>query len=149
MNTPIQTIDDLNIILSLLNKTKERYSFSAEITRSKKLQNLFTTYAIRRMLYTAELKTLIDSCGGKPNMPVRTTDALYRTWVNFKQVLIGKHDEELIDSLVAEDISLINKYNQCVQQYQHQSGNMRLLIKHRDGIQEALNEISATSLLVY
>jgi uncharacterized protein (TIGR02284 family) len=148
MDIYTQIIDDLNVILSLINNTQKNYAFSAEITRSTKLQNLFTTYAIRRMLYAAELKTIIDSCGGRPAEQPRITDTFYSTWVNFKRVLIGKNDDDIIDPLIAEDMLLLKKYNQCIKQQQHQIANMGLLIKHRNSILEALNEMNTIGELV-
>ncbi|TDQ10022.1 ferritin-like domain-containing protein [Pedobacter metabolipauper] len=144
MESNAEIIDDLKGLVSILNDGKEGYESAAEATEKIELKGLFLKYSAQRAGYAMELKAHINEHGGtSDNEEGGILGVLHRTWIDIKQALSSKEDEAILSAIETGEMAAIEKYDKCLKDYASHADHIDLLTRQRDGISEALYEISS------
>ncbi|MFD2287051.1 PA2169 family four-helix-bundle protein [Pedobacter petrophilus] len=139
-----EIISDLKGLVSILNDGKEGYESAAETTESLDLKAIFLKYAAERKAYELELKAHLASHGGESdNSEGGILGAIHRTWIDIKEALSSKEDVAILGAIETGEKAAIEKYDALLQDTATHADHLSLLNKQRDGIQNALTEITS------
>lgn len=139
-----EVISDLKGLVSIVNDGKEGYQSAAETTESVELKAIFLKYSAQRKGYELELKSHLAAHGGESdNSEGGILGALHRTWIDIKEALSSKEDAAILGAIETGEKAAVEKYDALIKDPATHADHMGLLTLQRDGIQAALNEITA------
>jgi len=142
MESNREIVRDLKQLLAILNDGKEGYETSSEATDKIELKGLFLKFAAQRAFFANELKDHIAAHGGRAeNEKGGVLGAMHRAWIDIKQALSSKEDKAILDAVATGEIAALQTYNRFIADYSDHADHIELLRRHRDGIQDALQEV--------
>lgn len=147
MESNTEIIDDLKGLVSIVNDGKEGYESASEATEDISLKGLFLKYSAQRAGYAMELKEHIAKHGGdSENEEGGILGILHRSWIDIKQALSSKEDAAILGAVVTGEKAALEKYDKCIADHVSHEDHIVLLMRQRDGIKAALNEIETLQL---
>jgi uncharacterized protein (TIGR02284 family) len=137
-------ISDLKGLVSIVNDGKEGYESAAETTDSVELKAIFLKFAAERKAYELELKAHLATHGGESdNSEGGILGTLHRAWIDVKEALSSKEDAAILGAIETGEKAAIEKYDVLLKDPSTHADHLELLNKQRDGIQNALTEITS------
>jgi len=144
METKKKVIEDLKGLVDIVNDGKAGYLSASEVTNSTELRDLFLRLTSQRVGYANELENHITLHGGSTETEEGgILGVLHRTWIDIKEVLSRKEDEDeaILGAIETGEQAAIEKYDRVLEDYATHADHIVLLQKQRTGILEALKEI--------
>jgi len=137
-------ISDLKSLVTIVNDGKEGYESAAETTDSVELKAIFLKYAAERKSYELELKSHLATHGGESdNSDGGILGTLHRAWIDVKEALSSKEDAAILGAIETGEKAAIEKYDGLLKDPSTHADHLDLLNKQRDGIQNALTDITS------
>ncbi|TKC09965.1 PA2169 family four-helix-bundle protein [Pedobacter polaris] len=135
-------IADLKSLISIVNDGKEGYQSAADVIENPTLKGVFLKNATQRFVYEQELKAHILKHGGvSDNEEGGILGFLHRTWIGIKEALSSKEETSVLSAIETGEQAALDKYDQCIKDYENHADHLELLIRQRAGILDALKEV--------
>ena len=104
-----KTIEKLNDLLEINNDRIEGYKHASKETEETDLKTLFAQLSETSSNCKQQLIGEIKKLGGAPIEGTRTTDKLYRSWMDIKSAISNKNRKAILSSCeLGEDVALKN-----------------------------------------
>lgn len=144
MEDSSKIISDLKGLVTIVNDGKEGYESVAETTDSVELKAIFLKYAAERKAYELELKAHLTTHGGESdNSEGGILGTLHRAWIDVKEALSSKEDTAILGAVETGEKAALEKYDGLLKDPSTHADHLELLNRQRDGIQNALTEITS------
>ena len=103
-------------------------------------KTVFNRIAQERASFRADLEGEVRRHGGEPKEGGSTGAALHRTWINVRDAISGKTDEDVLDEVERGDETAIENYNDVLQR--DLPGDLAPMVQQQhDKIQQTLQEV--------
>lgn len=103
------TIDTLNGLIQTLYNSKQGYAEAAEEAGSADLKRTFMQRSQQRMTFIGELQQQVRHLGGEPAESGSAAGALHRAWINVRDAVTGKDDDDILKEVDrGEEVALGN-----------------------------------------
>ncbi|QIL37959.1 PA2169 family four-helix-bundle protein [Pedobacter sp. HDW13] len=136
-------ISDLKKLLQLVNNSKEDYKHASELTKNPHFYRFFIKQERQREGYAEELSAHIAVHGGKADKKEDgLIEKIHDSWVSIKAVFTGHSDSELFDEIIKVESNALSVFDTCIADYPHHVDHLGLLVKQRDSIYIALEELA-------
>ncbi|MBP4136630.1 ferritin-like domain-containing protein [Flavobacterium geliluteum] len=146
--TTKETVSTLNGLIAILEDGKLGYTNAAEQVSSPAIKTDFLEYARERALFIVELQDEInklgkstDAAGGGP------LGALHRAWIDIKSSFTSGDTEAIINACITGEEAAIEKYKMVLEEKNLPAGQIAIVSKQLNSIQNTLIKIKAKKLL--
>nr|WP_315219386.1 PA2169 family four-helix-bundle protein [uncultured Flavobacterium sp.] len=146
--TTKETVSTLNGLIAILEDGKLGYTNAAEQVSSPAIKTDFLEYARERALFIVELQDEInklgkstDTAGGGP------LGALHRAWIDIKSSFTSGDTEAIINACITGEEAAIEKYKMVLEEKDLPAGQIAIVSKQLNSIQNTLIKIKAKKLL--
>ncbi|MDX6183863.1 PA2169 family four-helix-bundle protein [Flavobacterium sp. Fl-77] len=146
--TTKETVSTLNGLIAILEDGKLGYTNAAEQVSSPAIKTDFLEYARERALFIVELQDEInklgkstDTAGGGP------LGALHRAWIDIKSSFTSGDTEAIINACITGEEAAIEKYKMVLEEKDLPTGQIAIVSKQLNSIQNTLIKIKAKKLL--
>ena len=91
-----KAVESLNYLIGTLHDGEKGYRDAADEVDSSEFQTIFNRIAQERASFRADLEGEVRRHGGEPKEGGSASAALHRTWLNVRDAITGKSDEEVL-----------------------------------------------------
>lgn len=109
-------IDTLNHLVSTCKDGEFGFRSCAEHVKSESLRSVFSARADECRQAAAELQSLIQQNGGKPDDGGTATGAMHRGWVAVKATLTGSSDLAMLEECERGEDTAMERYRQALEE---------------------------------
>jgi len=109
-------IDTLNHLVSTCKDGEYGFLSCAEHVKSGNLRSVFSARAEECRQAAAELQSLIQQNGGKPDDGGTATGAMHRGWVAVKATLTGASDLAMLEECERGEDSAMERYRKALEE---------------------------------
>ncbi len=148
MKDRTRILNRLNVLLELNYETEKVFSEASEIVTEKALSCFFITKSIQRQEFIELLKLEILKLKETPKNSNDFNSVFYEKWVDFKALISEKDEEKLLSEISKIKMLTVYKYDEVLQEPSLPLSACRVLMKHRDDIQNTVNKIIRNEILV-
>ncbi|WP_194766847.1 DUF2383 domain-containing protein [Tamlana sp. I1] len=143
-------LDNLNGLLIMNTEVEKIYLELISKVSDEGLKSFFREKGIQRNEFCRDIKLEIINLGGGYKYEGRLSTEFYKFWMNIRNFVLFNEDEGNLVHEVREMQALtINKYNDSLRALSLPLSTCKLLMKHRDSIQEAMDAIDRQDLVAY
>jgi uncharacterized protein (TIGR02284 family) len=107
-----EAISVLNELIQTCEDGAEGFKKAAADVQESSLKSLFAGYSTQRSRFAAELRTVVETHGGKPADSGHASGALHRGWMSIKEA-VGDKDKAIIDECEAGEDAAIKAYKEA------------------------------------
>ncbi len=135
-----KAIESLNYLVGTLNDGENGYRDAADEVSSPEFKTIFNRTAQERASFRAELEGEVRRHGGEPKEGGSTGAALHRTWINVRDAVTGKDDDDVVAEVIRGDETAIENYNDVLKR--DLPGDLAPMVRQQhDKIQQTLQEM--------
>ena len=135
-----KAVESLNYLIGTLHDGEKGYRDAADEVDNTQFKTVFNRVAQERASFRADLEQEVRRHGGEPQEGGSAGAALHRTWINVRDAISGKTDEDVLDEVERGDETAIENYNDVLQR--DLPGDLAPTVRQQhDKIQETLQEI--------
>ncbi len=135
-----KAVESLNYLIGTLHDGEKGYRDAADEVDSSEFQTIFNRVAQERASFRADLEGEVRRHGGEPKEGGSASAALHRTWLNVRDAITGKSDEEVLKEVERGDETAIENYNDVLQR--DLPGDLAPMVQQQhDKIQQTLQEV--------
>ncbi len=107
MLTKNEVIQTLNGLIETCKDGQEGFWTAADGISNPTIRQAFLDYSKQRSLFAGDLQNLVHQIGGTPETGGSASAAFRRGWVNIKEAVIGKNEQNVLkECIFAEDIAV-------------------------------------------
>lgn len=104
-----KVVGKLNHLIGTLKDGEKGYREAAEEADSSTYKTMFNEFSQQRARLAAELQDEVRSLGGDPKTGGSAAGAMHRAWINVRDAISGKGDEDIIAEVErGEDVAIDN-----------------------------------------
>jgi uncharacterized protein (TIGR02284 family) len=134
-----EIVSTLNELIQTCEDGAEGYKKAADDVQDSSLKALFSGYSAQRVKYAAELRTVVESNGGKAADSGHAAASLHRGWMSVKEA-VGNKDKAIIDECEAGEDRAMKAYRDAFEK--NLPGTTGELVNIQfAGVQEAHNKL--------
>lgn len=134
-----EAVSVLNELIETCEDGAEGYKKAAEDVEESSLKTLFTGYSSQRAKFAAELRSAVESHGGKPATSGHAAGSLHRGWMSIKEA-VGNKDKAIIDECEAGEDRAMKAYKEAFEKNLPGAAG-ELVNQQFAGIQEAHSKL--------
>jgi uncharacterized protein (TIGR02284 family) len=109
-----ETIDTLNILVTINNDRIDGYELAARESEQKDLIDLFTHNAMTSKLCNIELTAELKQLRGEPSEGTKLTGKFFRVWMEMKTAFSDNDRKTILNSCVFGEEKLLETYDQVL-----------------------------------
>jgi uncharacterized protein (TIGR02284 family) len=129
----------LNELLVKNYDAEKGYINAIENVDSDRLKMYFKRRASERSEFAKELRTEILQYGQIPEDSGSFKGAMHRNWMTLKSTFSSNNEEAILEEAIRGEEASLEEYNELIKERNLPPSIVKLLIKHRDAIQSAIN----------
>ena len=133
----------LNGLLEKNYDSEKGYQLASEKAKDSGLKSFFANRARERYDFGHQLKSEISSFGESPEKGSSTVSNAHRGWMNIKASLSSDTDEAILEEAVRGEKAAVEEYNKVLEDPEIPPSTGNILMKQRNSITEALNEVKS------
>ena len=135
-----KAVESLNYLIGTLHDGETGYREAADEIETAQFKTVFNRIAQERASFRAELEGEVRRHGGEPQEGGSTAASLHRTWINVRDAITGKSDEDVLAEVERGDETAIENYNDVLQR--DLPGDLAPTVRQQhDKIQQTLQEV--------
>ncbi len=135
-----KAVESLNYLIGTLHDGETGYREAADEIETAQFKTVFNRIAQERASFRAELEQEVRRHGGEPQEGGSTAASLHRTWINVRDTITGKSDEDVLAEVERGDETAIENYNDVLQR--DLPGDLAPTVRQQhDKIQQTLQEV--------
>lgn len=135
-----KAVESLNYLIGTLHDGETGYREAAEEVENVQFKTVFNRIAQERASFRADLEQEVRRHGGEPKEGGSTSAALHRTWINVRDAVTGKSDDDVLKEVERGDTTALENYNDVLQR--DLPGDLAPTVRQQhDKIQETLQEV--------
>lgn len=138
----------LNELLVKNYDAEKGYIDAYQNVESNDLKMFFKRRASERSEFAKELRTEILQYGQIPEDSGTFKGAMHRNWMNLKNTFSSNNEEAILEEAIRGEESSLEEYNTMITEKNLPPTIDKLIAKHRDAIQSAINTEKAKLELV-
>ncbi|APY01447.1 uncharacterized protein (TIGR02284 family) [Lacinutrix venerupis] len=138
----------LNELLVKNYDAEKGYIDAYQNVESNDLKMFFKRRASERSAFAKELRTEILQYGQIPEDSGTFKGAMHRNWMNLKNTFSSNNEEAILEEAIRGEESSLEEYNTMITEKNLPPTIDKLIAKHRDAIQSAINTEKAKLELV-
>ncbi|UOB16128.1 ferritin-like domain-containing protein [Abyssalbus ytuae] len=132
----------LNELLEKSIDAEKGYKNAAENVNNKDLKDFFNSRSSQRSAFARELRLEILSYGQIPDETGSAKGTAHRAWMDLKSFFSANNEEAILEECIRGEKAAIEEYNEILsEQATLPPTTTNLLIKQRDEIQKAINNV--------
>lgn len=108
-------IDTLNTLIRTCVDGEIGYREAAEEAEDKSYRALFDQYAKERARLASELQGEVKGLGGTPETSGSTAGAVHRVWLNVRDTMTGKGDDDIIAECRRGETVALEAYDEALE----------------------------------
>jgi uncharacterized protein (TIGR02284 family) len=129
----------LNELLVKNYDAEKGYINAIENVDSDRLKMYFKRRASERSEFAKELRTEILQYGQIPEESGSFKGVMHRNWMTLKSTFSSNNEEAILEEAIRGEEASLEEYNELIKERNLPPSIDKLLIKHRDAIQSAIN----------
>lgn len=133
--------DKLNDLLEKNYDSEKGYQLAEEKVNDPELKKIFRSRAQNRYDFGHELKAEIKNYGESPDKGTSVKGDLHRSWMNIKSSLSSNKEEAILEEAIRGEKAAVADYDAVIAEKEIPSSSKELLIKQRDYIKNALEQV--------
>ncbi len=133
--------DKLNDLLEKNYDSEKGYKLAEEKVNDPRLKEIFKSRAQNRYDFGHELKAEIRNYGESPDKGTSIKGDLHRSWMNIKSSFSSNKEEAILEEAIRGEKAAVADYDSAIAEEDLPLSTKELLIKQRDHIKDALEQV--------
>lgn len=133
----------LNALLEKNYDSEKGYLLAAEKVKDQDLKLFFNQRAKERYDFGHELKDEIRKFREAPDPGTSLKSDIFRGWMNIKSLVSSDNQAAFLKEVLRGEVAALNEYNEILEDRTIPPSTGNILIKHRNSIAAALNQVKS------
>ncbi|WP_194852422.1 ferritin-like domain-containing protein [Nonlabens antarcticus] len=136
----------LNEILEKNNDAVSGYKAAREQVSDKHLRDFFASQVVERKDFGEQLAADLKSMGEKPEAGTSIAGDTHRLWMNIKSTFSSNNDKSVLTEAIRGEKNAIEEYDEILDAENVPTSTKDIMKKHRNKIQNAINNMEGLEL---